>query len=151
MADVLTPRFDRLQSLAKELNSASDEISKIVQRVETYLNETLHIGVRAWVKLESGSDQTDTVNWHRKLVYGRCGPKFRLCVVYEESVDGNVQEYEETLWANCPRDMKLLAFKHIPELLDEIAFQMQSMLNEVDLGAEAIKTLIPIKDRRPRT
>ena len=28
--------------------------------------------------------------------------------------------YEQTLWANCPRDIKLLAFNQLPELLDQI-------------------------------
>jgi hypothetical protein len=45
--DVLRPRLDRLQTLAKSFNAVSDEISKVVQGVESHLSDTLHIGINA--------------------------------------------------------------------------------------------------------
>ena len=79
--DVLRPRLDRLQTLAKSLNAVSDEISKVVQGVEAHLSDTLRIGVhrlgphRARMKIPPR-----TICIRRELVYGRHGPKFRLYV-----------------------------------------------------------------------
>jgi hypothetical protein len=148
--NVLRPRLERLETLAKSLNAVSDEIGKVVQGVEAHLNETLHLGVRASAELERGEDPTATISWHRRLVYDRYGPKFRIYVIYESYIDGNSDAYEETLWANCPRDMKLLAFIKLPELLDDLAAQVEKVLEQVDIGYDAIQAMIPAKGRRPK-
>lgn len=46
MADMLRPRLDRLQELSKKVNAATDDAGRIVQGVESYLNDILHLGVR---------------------------------------------------------------------------------------------------------
>jgi predicted nucleotidyltransferase len=142
--DVLRPRLDRLKSLAKSLNEVSDEISKVVQGVEAYLSDQLRIGVTASVLIEREEDPTETICFRRELVYGRFGPKFRLYVAEITSVDGGRNELEQTPWANCPRDMKLLAFQKLPELLDELAVQVERLLDQVDVGYDAIQAMIPI-------
>jgi hypothetical protein len=141
--DVLRPRLDRLKSLAKSLNEVSDEITKVVQGVEAHLSETLRIGVEAGVLIEEGRDPSETVCIRRELMYGRHGRRFRLFVTEITSVDGSQDQYEATPWANCPRDMKLLAFQKLPELLDELAKQMEALLEQVDVGYEAIQAMIP--------
>ena len=141
--DVLRPRLDRLQTLAKSLNAVSDEISKVVQGVEAHLSDTLRIGVTASVLIEREEDPTETICIRRELVYGRFGPKFRLYVAETTSVDGNRDQLEQTPWANCPRDMKLLSFQKLPELLDELARQVEALLDQVDVGYDAIQAMIP--------
>ncbi len=141
--DVLRPRLDRLQTLAKNLNAVSDEISKVVQGVEAHLSDTLRIGVTASVLIERDEDPTETICIRRELVYGRHGPKFRFYVAETTSVDGNRDLLEQTPWANCPRDMKLLSFQKLPELLDELARQVEALLDQVDVGYDAIQAMIP--------
>jgi hypothetical protein len=146
--DVIRPRLDRLQTLARSLNAASDEISKVVHGVEAHLSDTLHLGVTASVLIEEQEDPTGTISIRRRLVYGRHGPKFRLFITETTSVDGNRDDYEETAWANCPRDMKLLSFQKLPELLDELATQMEGLLEQVDVGRRAIQSMIPAAARK---
>jgi hypothetical protein len=148
--DVLRPRLDRLQTLAKSLNAVSDEISKVVQGVKADLSDTLRIGVTASVLIERDEDPTETVCIRRGLVYGRLGPKFRLYVAETTAVDGCRDQLEQTLWANCPRDMKLLSFQKLSELLDEIAVQMEGLLDQVDVGRQAIQAMIPAESAGKR-
>jgi hypothetical protein len=145
--DALRPRLDRLASLARSLNEVSDEIAKVVQGVESHLSDTLHIGIRAAILIERDEDPSDTICIKRMLVYGRYGPKFRLFVTCTTSIDGSRDQYEETLWANCPRDMKLLTFTKLPELLDELALQVEKVLSQVDVGYDAIQAMIPTKGK----
>ncbi|MFI5461449.1 MAG: hypothetical protein ACHRXM_39110 [Isosphaerales bacterium] len=149
--DVLRLRLDRLQALAKSLNAVSDEISKVVQGVESYLSDQLHIGIRAEVLIEKDEDPSETICIQRKLVYGRYGPKFRLFVTQITSVDGSRDHYEETLWANCPRDVKLLSFTKLPELLDELAVQVEKVLDQVDVGYDAIQAMIPARGKAAKS
>jgi len=141
--DVLRPRLDRLHALAKNLNAVSDEISKVVLGVEAHLSETLRIGVTASVLIEKDEDPSETICHYRRLNYGRYGSKFRLFVTVTTSCDGSRDSYEETLWANCPRDMKLLSFQKLPDLLDALAVEMERLLEQVDVGYEAIQAMIP--------
>jgi hypothetical protein len=145
MADPIGPRLEHLGTLARSLNQVSDEIAKVVQGVETHLRDDLHIGIRASVLIEEDEDPSGTICIQRRLVYGRYGPKFRLSVVHITSVDGSRDQCEETLWANCPRDMKLLVFTKLPELLDELAVQVEKVLEQVDVGYDAIQAMIPAK------
>lgn len=147
MTDPIGPRLDRLATLARSLNSVSDEIAKVVQGVEAHLSDTLHIGISAAVLIEKDEDPSETVCIKRMLVYGRYGPKFRLFVTETTSCDGSRDGYEETLWANCPRDMKLLTFTKLPELLDELAVQVEKVLDQVDVGYDAIQAMIPAKGK----
>jgi hypothetical protein len=145
MADPIGPRLERLGTLARSLNEVSDEIAKVVQGVEAHLSDVLHLGIRASVVIEEDEDPSGTISIRRSLVYGKYGSKFRLAVVQITSVDGNRDGYEETLWANCPRDMKLLVFTKLPELLDALAVQVEKVLEQVDVGYDAVQAMIPAK------
>ncbi len=151
MTDSIGPRLDRLGTLARSLNEVSDEIAKVVQGVEAHLSDTLHIGVRASVLIEHDEDESGTIGNDYCLVYDRYGPKFRFSIVYTCDVDGNKQGRTETLWANCPRDMKLLAFQKLPELLDALAVRMEEMLEQVDVGYNTIQDMIPVKRKAARS
>ncbi len=141
--DVLRPGLDRLQTLAKNLNAVSDEISKVVQGVEAHLSDTLRIGVTASVLIERDEDPTETICIRRELVYGRHGPNSAFMSPRPPRLTGTGICYEQTPWANCPRDMKLLSFQKLPELLDELARQVEALLDQVDVGYDAIQAIIP--------
>jgi hypothetical protein len=141
--DVLRPRLERLEALAKNLNAVSDEISKVVLGVESHLSDTLRIGVAASVIIEKDEDPSGTVCIYRELTYGRHGSKFRLFITETTSCEGSRDHLEETLWANCPRDMKLLSFQKLPELLDALAAGMERLLGQVDVGYDALQAMIP--------
>jgi hypothetical protein len=101
---------------------------RIVQGVEKYLGEVLHLGVRASVTIDKQQDWEEQWLFERELVYGRYGEKFRIFVTEANWCAGDLDDLKETLWANCPRDVKLMAFNGLPELLYEMVRSLESTL-----------------------
>jgi hypothetical protein len=143
MADNLRPRLDRLQELSKAVNSRTDEAGRIVQGVEKYLSDVLHLGVRASVTIDKDEDYRDAWQFQRDLVYGRYGDKFRIFVEEATLVAGDLDNHKETLWANCPRDIKLIAFNALPTLLDEMVKSLEGTLAQIQANTETIESLLP--------
>jgi hypothetical protein len=143
MADNLRPRLDRLQELSKTVNSRTDEAGRIVQGVEKYLGEVLHLGVRASVTIDKDEDHYEQRLHEKELVYGRHGDRFRIFVASANLIGGEVDDYKETLWANCPRDVKLMAFNALPKLLDELVKGLEATLEQIQANSETIEGLLP--------
>src|SRR4051812_22240789 len=120
MGETLRPRLERLHDLSKRLNAKSDSAGMVVQGVEEYLNEVCRLGLVASVNITS--NQSPDGDWYssKDLVYKRFGPKFRLVIEETSGCEGNPESAESTLWANCPRELKLDAFDKLPALLDEL-------------------------------
>ncbi len=142
MADNLRPRLDRLQELSKTVNSRTDDVGRVVQAVEKYLTEVLHVGVPGWVTID---DEDDGNGWERRtsLGYGRFGEKFRIFVETGTFISGGLDDHSKTLWANCPRDIKLKAYAALPELLDELVKQLEGTLEQIHANTETIESLLP--------
>jgi hypothetical protein len=152
MADTLGPRLERIQKLTTEVNAVADDTSRIVQGVEAYLSDIAHVGVSASVVLEA--DSNDERGWYSemRLMYGRYGPKYRIFVSDVVSDQGSLDKDESTLWANCPRDVKLMAFQRLPDLLDEIERTLRHTLEQVRLNKETLEALLPppkAKEKKP--
>jgi hypothetical protein len=142
MADNLRPRLDRLQELAKTVNSRTDEAGRIVQGVEKYLSEVLHLGVSAWVRIDH---EDDGDGWEKEtsLAYGRYGDKFRIFVEAGTLIAGDLDDHSKTLWANCPRDIKLKAYNALPKLLDALVGELKGTLDQIQANTETIEGLLP--------
>jgi hypothetical protein len=142
MADLLVPRLNRLEELAKQVNAASDETGRQFQRVEAHLNKVIHLGVTAEVLIDSSSLPEEFYESRTWLVYGRYGPKFRI-YVRETLHQLDSQTCEETLWSNCSRDVKLLAFNYLPSLLEELERSLECTLEQIKSNSEALQSLLP--------
>jgi hypothetical protein len=142
LADNLRPRLDRLQELSKKVNSRTDDIGRVVQSVEKYLNDVLHLGVPGWVTIDR---EEDGDGWVREtsLGYGRFGEKFRLFVESGTFIGGSLDDHDKSLWANCPRDIKLKAYAAMPKLLDELVTQLEETLEQIQANTETIESLLP--------
>ena len=142
MAASLRPRLDRLQELSKQVNAATDDASRIVQTVETYLTDVVHLGVRGSVILEEHDEGNQAFYMKKELVYDRFRSKFRIFVTHFVGIDGCVDTDEATLWANCSRETRLLAFNRLPDLLDQLIKSMEGTLDMVTANAATIQALI---------
>jgi hypothetical protein len=152
MADALRPRLDRLQELSKQVNSSLDDAGRIIQGVEAYLSDVLHIGVSASVPLEYESEPEEYYRSERDLNYARFGPKFRIFVSHLMESHGHPQTSDQTLWANCSRDVKLLAFNKLPELLDCLISSLEGTLAQVEASSEMIQAYLPpIKEKAAKS
>ncbi len=142
MADALRPRLDRLQELSKSLNAEADRISKVVQNVESALTDICHIGMAAYVLIESEDDQAGyTRSTH--LAYARYGQRFRISVIDSADYAGGPGQEQVTLWSNCSRDVKLVAFNKLPELLDKLIELMEGTIEQAKHNADMVESFLP--------
>lgn len=107
------------------------------------MSDQLHIGVTGSVVLESDEDPPAGHYFRRELFYGRHGERFRIYVRHFMEFEGSVETDEETLWANCPRDVKLMSFNRLPDLLDQLVNCLEATLEQVRLNSETIQALLP--------
>lgn len=143
MADALGPRLHRLQELSKKLNSTADDITKVVQNVETYLTEICRLGVPGATLIEERYDDKQEILYETHLAYGRYGGGFRLLVTSRVRDGGSVLEETVTPWANTPRDLKLVSYLKLPALLDTLIENAQETLAAVETNTEALLSLLP--------
>lgn len=143
MAGTLRPRLDQLQELSKELNAATDDAGRIVQGVETYLSDVLHLGVSGSVLLDVEEDEDGNYRKEKWLVYSRFGPKYRIFVTETQEAQGMSGPEDSKLWANCSRDVKHLALSKIPALLDKLIESLKLTLEQVKANSEVIQALLP--------
>ena len=143
MGKALAPRLDKLHELSKKLNSTADDIGQVVQGVETYLNEVCRLGIHASTLVEADTNEEEGFSSRKSLVYGRYGTKYRLFVVDEDEHHGNCVGHTETLWANCPRDLKLAAYLKLPNLLDDLITRVQETLEHLEENTEKLQAILP--------
>ncbi len=143
MADPLRPRLERLEELSKKVNAASDDAVRIVQGVESYLSDRLHIGIRGEIDIDVDENSEEDRATLREFVYGRHGPKFRFFVVETISTPGKGREKRETIFANCTRDVKLAAYRALPELLDVLIDSFGETLEQLTKSSDMIHELLP--------
>ena len=93
--------------------------------------------------IDDDSEESGYSSSSKYLVYGRCGPKFRISVVTEIREHGEPDMQDQTLWSNCPRDLKLLAYTQLPRLLDKLIESVEGTLEQVEFNTETIQALLP--------
>ena len=143
MADMLRPRLDRLDELSKKLNSSTDDAGKIVQGVENYLSDILHLGTSGAVMIDSDDDPRNASFSSTHLVYGRLCSKYRIYISCTEEFHGRQELPEDTPWANCSRELKLQSFARLPDLLDKLIENLERAIQQVADNSELIQSLLP--------
>jgi hypothetical protein len=111
--------FKQLASAAQALNSASDDLGKVIRHLDASLKK-LALGITAWVQVNGTSDETQY--WTSELGYAKVDGKWGIAL---REVTGylpeNVDETEE-IWpfGDAPRALRTEAVGKIPDLLDKM-------------------------------
>jgi hypothetical protein len=152
--------LDALRGIAAQLNAANIEATVVVQAVDQYLGEELHIGVTAVSRpfetqriLGDGERET-LVTSH--LAFGRVHGKDRTYVLkatlekdeWKEGFNKVVAE-ERTPWCNCPRELKLQSFSMLPELLGNLAGRVSEVALQTSRTVETVRELMEIMRQPP--
>jgi hypothetical protein len=153
MTNELKQRISALRGIHPRLNSVTDQVSEIVRSIEKTLVEELKIGIEAdeWFHSEFGGEQGLRREYY--LSFSRVGAAgFRIHVsivsvrdTSEETARTDSNEtlnQEQVLWASCSREMKLKAFEKLPDLLDRIIKNAETLLQTADLTAVKIKEMV---------
>jgi prefoldin subunit 5 len=153
-------QFQALSTVASSLNSASDELTKVVSILDEALKK-LNVGLTAWVAFrvrqddEHGSGNYDLDQIGYCKVNGKWGIALRR-------IWGNANfdaDHAEGPWLfnDAPRDMRLYAVDKIPELIDalnnaasETTMKVQEKTLEIRKLAGAIEQITKQPRRFPR-
>ncbi len=154
--------LDKLHTLSPKLNTATDEASAVVAAVEEFLNNCsigLHVSVCV---SEEPSEERETyledqftpvhksfVTW---LAYRRLAGTFRIAVEVDRrlySIYGTDADDQWTTefvsaraWSSAPRDVKLQAFPHLPNLLSRLADELGEGVEETIATAKTVKEIL---------
>src|SRR5262249_11836079 len=137
--------IQKLRELAPALNVTADRAVKIVQEVETALNE-LSIGVAAEVQVGRVREGVGRKIWLKKLVYCRVEGKFRIAVREELHIgdddEAKLDEEELTPWAEAARDDKLETFPFVEKLLLQIVENAKGLSEKAEAAQASIRQIL---------
>ncbi len=136
------PTLRRLGTLAKNLNAASDLISKKITDIEAALN-ALRLGIYAWVEVEreqelipDAQDATRGDVLTRVLWLGYAKHKGKWQLVAAEGFDEVDEEYHTvTPLREAKREVKLAAAEKISDLLREIETRVAKVTEDATKSA----------------
>jgi hypothetical protein len=152
MIDKVLEHLGHLHEQSSEWDAQSDRANQVAVLVETVLTEKFNLGIGAGVVIDQAADQFD-VYWKQYLTFGRCDDgKFHLYVrtIYFQEQDPQTGEAVErmTLWSSCPRETRLLAYEHIPELLAQLSANLDERIERLRSSTQAIEMLVEFASKK---
>jgi hypothetical protein len=152
MTAELKKSVDKLRSLSPQLNAAAEQASRVVQLVETFLNDECKAGmpcsVTVWTKMPD-HEQYATVDDFEGLLlgYDRVGGKFRIVVQSNTKELNHETEKDEitvnvTPWSDSPKAEKLKSFARLPMLLENIASEIEYSIKSTGETAATIDQIM---------
>lgn len=132
--------FKDLADSAARLNSSSDELGKAIRPIDAALKK-LNLGVAAWYLYRGSGDPDSDGNYHcRRIGYAKIGGKWGLALSTESgNVNADFDNYDEWLFNDAPRLMRLEALDYIPELLAKLVEEANRVAEELQRKAETAR------------
>jgi hypothetical protein len=116
--------FDRLTSIANNLNKATDELTRVVGVLDDAL-QRLNVGIPVWVTVVKWSSESESSAYESENV-GYAKINGFWCIGINRAVgDEDSPEPDDVrdIWPfnDAPRELRLRAVEKLPELLDQLA------------------------------
>jgi hypothetical protein len=114
--------FQHLVGTASQLNSASDHLTSVIDRLDAGLKK-LNLGVTAWVEVRRDENPDDCEFITENLGYMRIGSKWGIALRTIEGTRGDdPRNFDDQLWlfTDAPRELRLRAVDKIPKLIAEL-------------------------------
>ena len=140
--------YQRLSKVASNLNTASDNLGKIIQLLDQRL-KGLNLGIVSWYKYVGDEDENGNY-WGRHIGYAKIGTKWGIAL---SATSGNhhappgYDKDEEWLFNDAPRHLRIEAVGYIPEMMEalikaaeEAAVKMKGKTSEAKQIADALAT-----------
>jgi hypothetical protein len=145
-------KFQDLSQTADSLNSASDRLNRVIEKLETAL-KSLNLGISARVKFDSWSDEDGNCGYD-EIGYNKLGDKWTLALKTVSGILGD-EGCDSTEWSfnNAPRELRIRAVAHIPELIEElnkIASKVVQDLEEKTKEADELANALSAAVSTPR-
>jgi len=141
--------LEKLLHLAEQLNKQSDQVQEALTAVQRALAQ-LNLGVEAWITIElvdmretSPDEQVEDFRRYTEIGYARVGRSWALA--YKEykviNADGQYDDPREEMirlgeLLSAPRTIRLQAAAKLPDLLEAIGTEAESLLTRSAAGLE---------------
>jgi len=149
--------YQKLHSVAVDLNATSDQIGKPIVELDSALKK-LNLGISAWVTVLSETKPNGTVR-HADIGYAKIDGTWGIALRHVKG-DYSHPDPEEWLFNDAPRSLRLAAIGHIPDLLEKLSkeavettAELKKQLSTVQEVAAVVKKLAeqPFIHPRPVT
>jgi hypothetical protein len=134
ISDVVSSFYSELQTVAAELNAASDELGKSIAEIDAVL-KNLNLGITVWTAIQSGHgdlDRGDELYWSDDIGYAKCSGRWGICLrQVAEDLGNGIDKNETWLFNDAPRALRLVAIDHIVSLLQKLTEEGQSTTQKI--------------------
>jgi hypothetical protein len=125
--------FQQLSTAASTLNAISDQLGKVVSRLDSSFQK-LNIGVSGWVRFHNSHSGDGMQFWFDEVGYDKVNGKWGLAIRSasgHEAMD-EYSSYEEWLFNDAPRALRIDAVDKIPELFEKLTNEVTASTRSVD-------------------
>ncbi len=136
--------FQTLSSVASSLNVASDELTKVVRKLDEALKK-LNVGLTVWVVFEDRSDEQypdqydcDQIGYCK--VNGKWGISLRR-IWGHEFYDATRNEEGPWLFTDAPREMRLRSVDKIPVLIEALSKEASNTTKKIQEKTKEVSEL----------
>lgn len=137
MDEDLRASLEAIRKHTPRLNQATDNLAEVVRSVEDFLNEVCRLSLNFSVRI-ADHNPDEYPEW-TNLEYTKIGGRFRIAVVhYNEPLEKSTT----TAWSECPRDVKVWAFRCVPNLLTAIAQELVKQSEELERAGNAAREIV---------
>ena len=140
-----------LAANAANLNEASQSLSALIDQLDGAL-QRLNLGVTAWTVMLHGGNAIDSA-WSEDLGYGRTGRKswgLMLRKMEEHFGDPDSDQYDEWPFNEAPRELRIRAVKHIPNLLKKLDEASQELVKNLSASIEGTAAIVGALEQAAR-
>jgi hypothetical protein len=132
--------FQLLSTSAVELNAVSDRLGKIASRIDLAFQK-LNLGIEAWVAFHQGGSDDRLEFWFDQVGYAKVSGKWGLAIrsaAGREDMD-SYSKYEEWLFNDAPRALRIDAVDKIPELCETLTKEVAAATIVLDKKATLLE------------
>jgi hypothetical protein len=124
--------YQRLTSVASDLNDASDELGKAINALDESLKK-LNLGIITWHRFAVDMDESGDY-WAKYIGYSKKGAKWGIGLRRTSgNADTEHHAEEDWLFNDAPRQLRMEAVEHIPAMID-------ALTEAAEKAVEGIKT-----------
>jgi uncharacterized phage infection (PIP) family protein YhgE len=134
--------FRELSFVASTLNSASDELTKVVAILDEALR-TLNVGITAWTTFNSyASDPAEDFEYEQ-VGYCKINGKWGIAIqrVWGEYKRGESETEGPWLFSDAPREMRLNSVDKIPELIGALSQRASETAKKIQEKTQEVRDL----------
>ncbi len=123
--------FERLSTVAAELNTATDELSQVIASLDEGLKK-LNLGIVSWYDFAGNDDNISY--WGNSIGYAKIGTKWGIALRRTAGNHEAPPEYhqsEEWLFNDAPRQLRMEAVGYIPAMVDKLISDAEAAVKKV--------------------